>query len=260
MLPSLGSPRTVGARIPQPVVATARRLACLAIALAAGAVDAAPVRNIDRALEVPAGVTRVALDVGTGSLVLRPSPDGRLHLHVELTARTRGWGALRWTSSRAERLVESGDVALRSRDASLEVAMTYPAAAGDLVEERWEVEVPESLAARIRINVGDADLRGLPGGIDAEVNVGDLRMSLGSGDARGHTNVGRLIAEVDGVPFAHATLDVNLGEVSAEVGGTRLPAEAVPPPAARLTVVGQGSAEYRLSANVGSVRLAVRQH
>jgi len=235
------------------------RAALCALALLAGGAQAAPQRSLERTQALEAGITRVSFSVGTGSLVLRPSPDARLHLRVELVARTRGWGALRWTSARSERLVGSAAVALRRVEGTLEVAMGYPAAAGDLVEERWEVDVPETLAARVRINVGDADVRGLPGGVDVEVNVGDLRLSLGPGDARAHANVGRLVAEVDGVAFAHATLEVNLGEVSAEVGGTAMPSEPVPPPAARLSVVGQGSAEYRLSANVGSVRLTVRE-
>jgi hypothetical protein len=63
---------------------------------------------------------------------------------------------------------------------------------------------------------------------------------------------------VDGELFARAELSANLGEVAAEIGGRRLPGQAALPPSSRLLLEGTGQAEYALSANVGSVRLAVR--
>jgi hypothetical protein len=228
---------------------------CATAALAAPRV---PERLLEHAEPPPPGVTRVEVEVGTGSLVLRPSPDGRVHARVELEAAATDLKLARWRSGRAEAQVAAAALVVERRGESLKLRLSYPRPAGDQVRERWEVEVPDPIASSVRVNVGSADLRGLPGGVSVEVNVGDVRLSLGTGDARAHANVGNVIAEVDGEPFARAELSANLGEVSAELGGRRVPGRAALPPSSRLLLEGVGQAEYLLSANVGSVRLAVR--
>ena len=217
-----------------------------------------PERLLEHAGAVPEGVQRVTIEVGSGSLVLRPSPDGRLHARVELEAVATDLKLLRWRSGRAENLVATAVFAVQSRGDALTLSVYYPRPAGDQVRERWEVEVPEAMPSAVRVNVGSADIRGLPGGVDVEVNVGDLRLSLGAGDARAHANVGTVVAEVDGEHFARAELSANLGEVGAELGGRKLPGQAALPPSSRLLLEGTGRAVYLLTANVGSVRLAVR--
>lgn len=238
--------------------ASAIVIACALCGAVAQAAPRVPERLLEHAAALPAGAARVTIEVGSGSLVLRPSPDGRLHARVELEAVSTDLKLLRWRSRGAETLVANAVLAVAQHDGSLALAVSYPRAAGDQVREIWEVEVPEQVATAVRINVGSADVRGLPGGVSVEVNVGDLRLSLGSGDARAHANVGNVIAEVDGEPFARAELSANLGEVAAELGGRRLPGEAALPPSSRLVLEGSGKARYLLSANVGSVRLAVR--
>jgi hypothetical protein len=231
---------------------------CASFALAAGGAPRVPERLLEHAAAMPDGVVQVSIEVGTGSLVLRPSPDGRLHARVELEAAATDLKLLRWRSGKAEALVAAATLAVQRRGDALALSVGYPRAAGDQVREIWEVEVPEAVATAVRVNVGSADIRGLPGGVSVEVNVGDLRLSLGAGDARAHANVGTVVAEVDGELFARAELSANLGEVAAELGGRKLPGQAALPPSSRLVLEGTGQAEYTLSANVGSVRLAVR--
>jgi hypothetical protein len=233
-------------------------IACALIGATASAAPRVPERLLVHADALPSGASRVTIEVGTGSLVLRPSPDGRLHARVELEAASTDLKLLRWRSRGAETLVASAALTVAQAGDALALAVGYPRPAGDQVRELWEVEVPEQVATAVRINVGSADVRGLRGGVSVEINVGDLRLSLGSGDARAHANVGSVIAEVDGEPFARAELSVNLGEVAAELGGRRLPGQAALPPSSRLVLEGTGRAQYLLSANVGSVRLAVR--
>lgn len=233
-------------------------IVCLAFGCTAGAAPRVPERLLVHAAALPAGVARVTLEVGTGSLVLRPSPDGRLHARVELEAAATDLKLLRWRSGGAEAQVASAALSVERHGDTLTLSVAYLKPAGDQVRERWEVEVPETVATAVRVNVGSADIRGLPGGVSAEVNVGDLRLSLGAGDARAHVNVGNVVAEVDGELFARAELSANLGEVAAEIGGRRLPGQAALPPSSRLLLEGTGQAAYALSANVGSVRLAVR--
>ncbi len=232
----------------------------LVVALSFNAVGAprTPERLLEHAASLPAGVARVQVEVGTGSLVLRPSPDGRLHARVELEAVATDFKLLRWRSGRAENQVTDAALAVEAQGDALLLDVRYPRPAGDQVRERWELEVPEEVATAVRINVGSADIRGLPGGVSVEINVGDLRLSLGAGDARAHANVGSVIAEVDGELFARAELSANLGEVAAEIGGRKLPGQAALPPSSRLVLEGTGPAVYTLSANVGSVRFAVR--
>ncbi len=239
-------------------VLRAAAIVCALIGTAAIAAPRVPERLLEHAAALPTGVTRVMLEVGTGALVLRPSPDGRLHARVELEADATDLKLLRWRSSKAEALVASATLAVVRRGDSLQLSVSYPQPAGDQVREIWEVEVPEAMATAVRVNVGSADIRGLPGGVNVEVNVGDLRLSLGAGDARAHANVGTVIAEVDGELFARAELSANLGEVVAELGGRKLPGQAALPPSSRLVLESNGQAVYTLSANVGSVRLAVR--
>jgi len=233
-------------------------LGCALLSTAAPAAPRIPERLLEHTAALPAGADHVTIEVGTGSLVLRPSPDGRLHARVELEAVSTDLKLLRWRSGGAETLVATASLAVAQQGTALALAVSYPRPAGDQVREIWEVEVPEQVATAVRVNVGSADVRGLPGGVSVEINVGDLRLSLGTGDARAHANVGSVIAEVDGELFARAELSANLGEVEAELGGRRVPGQAALPPSSRLVLEGSGSARYLLSANVGSVRLAVR--
>ena len=184
-------------------------------AVTAAAAPRVPERLLEHAAAMPSGVTRVMIEVGTGSLVLRPSPDGRLHARVELEADATDLKLLRWRSGKAEVLVASAALVVQRHGDSLQLRVGYPRPAGDEVREIWELEVPEAVATAVRVNVGSADIRGLPGGVSVEVNVGDLRLSLGAGDAHAHANVGTVVAEVDGELFAHAELSANLGEVAA---------------------------------------------
>lgn len=233
--------------------------ALLLAALHAGAAAAAPSRTLELALEPEAGVTRVRFDVGTGSIALRPSPDGRVRARLELTAQPIDLRFARLASARAERLVDQATLAhLRDGD-RLVVYAAFTGPAGDRVRERWEVEVPEALLGAVRVNVGSADVRGLRRGVDVDVNVGDARLSLGAGDARARVNVGRIEAEAEGRSYRRARLAANLGDVRAEIAGRVLPNDAAPPPTARLDLAGEGEAEHVLEVNVGSVRYAVRR-
>lgn len=236
-----------------------RRLALIAFAAAVGAAEGAPSRTLELALEPAAGVTRVRFDVGTGSIALRPSPDGRVRARLELTAQPIDLRFVRFSSAAAERLVDQATLAsLRDGD-RLVVYAAFSGPAGDRVRERWEVEVPEALLGAVRVNVGNADVRGLRRGVEVDVNVGDVRLSLGAGDARARVNVGRIEAEAEGRSYRRASLSANLGDVRAELGGRVLPVDPSPPPTARLDLAGEGEAEHVLVVNVGSVRYAVRR-
>lgn len=233
-------------------------LLVIARGLAAAPAAKVPERLLEHSSALPAGAQRVNIEVGSGALVLRPSPDGRLHARVELEAIATDLKLLRWRSARAEQQVATALLAVERQGDEISLAVAYARPAGDKVRERWEVEVPEDVASTVRVNVGSADLRGLLGGLDAEVNVGELRLTLGAGDVRAYANVGTVVAEVDGERFARAELSANLGEVGAELVGRKLSGQAALPPSARLVLEGTGRANYSLGANVGSVRLAVR--
>jgi hypothetical protein len=235
------------------------RVLVLTVACAAAWAGAAPSRTLELALEPAAGVTRVRFDVGTGSIALRPSPDGRVRARLELTAQPVDLRFVRFVSRASEALVDRAALAhLRDGD-RLVVYAAFGGPAGDRVRERWEVEVPETLLGAVRINVGSADVRGLRRGVEVDVNVGDARLSLGAGDARARVNVGRIEAEAEGRSYRRASLAANLGDVRAEIAGRVLANDAAPPPTARLDLAGEGEAEHLLEVNVGSVRYAVRR-
>lgn len=233
--------------------------ALLLAALGATAAQGAPTRTLELALEPEAGVAQVRFDVGTGSIALRPSPDGRVRARLELTAQPIDLRFARFASAAAEALVDQAVLAhLRDGD-RLVVYAAFPRPAGDRVRERWEVEVPEALLGAVRVNVGNADVRGLRRGVEVDVNVGDARLSLGAGAARARVNVGRIEAEAEGRSYGRVLLSANLGDVRAEIAGRVLRNDPAPPPTARLDLAGEGEAEHVLMVNVGSVRYAVRR-
>jgi len=217
------------------------------------------VRTVEREIVGEPGVESVRFDVGHGTLTLRPSPDDKVRVRLELEARPIELGFLSFASGESQRLVDGAALGQVRDAAQLVLYAAFPAAAGDRVSERWEVEVPDRLAGLVRINVGDADVRGLRGGIDVEVNVGDARLALGVGPARVRVNVGRIEAEVEARSFGRALLGVNLGDVRAVIAGRVLPTDPAPPPTARLDLMGEGDAVHVLEVNVGSVGYSVRR-
>ena len=234
-------------------------LACALTVSLATLAAAAPVRSLELALDPEPGITRVRFDVGTGDIALRPSPDGRVRARLELTAQPIDFKVVRWSSASAEALVDGASVA-RVRDGDLLVIyVAFPAPAGDKVHETWEVEVPDSLLGLVRVNVGNADVRGLRQGVAVEINVGDAHLTLGIGNATARVNLGRIEAEAAGRSYAHALLSANLGDVHAEIEGRDLANDPAPPPTARLDLAGEGEAVHRLEVNVGSVRYSVRR-
>src|SRR5258707_13653261 len=101
------------------------------LALAAKAAPRTPERLLEHAAALPAGVVHVDIEVGSGSLVLRPSPDGRLHARVELEAVATDFKLLRWRSGRAETQVAAATLAVEPRGDSLLIDVRYPRPAGD---------------------------------------------------------------------------------------------------------------------------------
>lgn len=233
--------------------------ALFAGALFAGVAQAASERTLELVYTLEPGIARVRFDVGTGDIALRPSPDGQVRARVELQAEATDLKLVRWIRAGAERLVDGAALARLRNGDRLVVFASFPAPAGDLVRERWEVEVPEALIGEVRVNVGNADVRGLRRGVEVEINVGDARLSLGTGAARARVNVGRIEAEVVAASYARAEISANLGDVRADLAGRVLPNDPSPPPTARIVLAGEGEAVHTLTVNVGSVRYAVRQ-
>ncbi len=128
----------------------------------------------------------------------------------------------------------------------------------DDVEEHWEVEVPASLQAKVRIGVGRISIEGIAGGVNAHAGVGEIKVDVPDGDVNAHVSVGDVRVKSATKSVGDIEMDADVGHVSLKVHGENHEAKRGWGPGASLDLDGSGSDEFDISADVGNAGLVIK--
>ncbi len=112
--------------------------------------------------------------------------------------------------------------------------------AGGPVEEHWTVRVPKRFGVQATVNVGDLKVSGVEGALDLEVSVGTIT--------------------ADSSSVRHGAVDVrsDVGDARLSVEGRSIIAPRRPGPGHRLQLDGDGPHTLTLRVNVGDATLRIR--
>jgi len=171
--------------------------AIAAVALASTAVAE------DRVLEGDAdakGLVRLRMEAHVGSVDIVAKDGDRIAWKVRLEPdKDDGWFSSR---KDAQAAIDGAKVRAVAAGDSWDLELELPRGTDfDDVVEHWTIEVPPRFAVELDANVGEMEVMGVAGGVEAKLNVGDLRIvsrtrSLGRVELE--ANVGGADLMVDG--------------------------------------------------------------
>jgi hypothetical protein len=201
-------------------------VACAAVATAQGS------RTLDLSLDAK-GITEVVIHAGVGEIEVLSDPGGRIIARVELKPKHFG-------------------IFSRHSDPDIENLKLEPAVAGGTLtlelkpethddrnfSESWTVRLPASLAATVKLGVGDVKVLDLASDIEVELGVGDVTI------------------EGQYASFGSVHANCGVGDVSMRTPEGREEGEGFI--AHTLHAKGPGKASIRASAGVGDVKIRLR--
>ncbi len=128
----------------------------------------------------------------------------------------------------------------------------------DHMEEKWTLQVPARLAARVELGVGEMHIRGLSGGVRLRVGVGEINAELPEGDVDAEVSVGDARVRTNSKSYGRVSLEASVGDTHLE-----LPNHTVryPKPAGagnRISLDGNGKDRIRVETGVGDAHLIIR--
>jgi hypothetical protein len=208
----------------------------LALALAAitwtAATTAQGSRTLDLARDAK-GITEVVIHAGVGDVEVISDPGSQIIARVEL--RPKHFGIFsRHSDPEIERLalepeVSNGTLTLRLK----------PETHGDRgFAESWTVRLPASLAATVKLGVGDVKVLDLTSDVEVQLGVGDVTI------------------EGQFASFGRVHANCGVGDVSMRTPDGREEGEGFI--AHTLNAKGPGKASIRASAGVGDVKIRLR--
>jgi len=197
-----------------------------------------------KTLDVKANVGKIRLTAGRGDSVV-------ITLVLTAQQRNRGWlGRDRWG--------DPAGVELEVKSGGGRLALDLRGEREGLKEE-WTIEAPERLAAKLRMGVGEMEVRDLSGGIDARVSVGDLRVEVPRGEIDAETNVGDVRVVTSTRSYGNVRVEANVGGVDLRLRGHRVEHRRPAGAGDRMSLSGPGEDNIRVRANVGDARLEIRE-
>ncbi len=204
----------------------------LAAAACAAVAAAQPVRTLDLSRDAK-GITEVVLHAGVGDVEVLADAPGQIVAHVDLKPKHLGFFS-RHSDDEIDRVkIESelsgGTLTLR----------LVPESHGDRgFAENWTVRIPASLAATVKLGVGDLKVLDVTGDVEVELGVGDVTIESGYQS------------------FGTVRASAGVGDVSMRTPDGREHGEGFI--AHSLHAKGPGKASIRASAGVGDVNIRLR--
>lgn len=164
-------------------------------------------------------------------------------------------------SSRRKALeqIAKAEVEARSSGSRFLLEVRLPAGTDkEDIKEEWKVRVPARFSADVDMAVGQMAVRGVSGGVDADLAVGEIDIEVPGGRIHAEVNVGEVSIETGTDSPGDIELGANVGDVSLQLDGYRVPAERGFGPGAEIDMRRDGRDDIEASVNVGDVRVVVK--
>lgn len=206
-----------------------------------------------------AGVTRLNLNVNVGIVTVTPSSDGQVHVALSLKPSSSVFGFL--TDSASITAAHHASITHALNNGSLTLGVQYPANAdtGNL-SEHWTVALPPAVAITGHVNVGELNVSGIAGGVEANLNVGKVQLDVPGGPLKITANVGKIQATVRSLNYSDVSLGANVGKTSLTVDGVAAGNLQKTGAGQNLSYTMNGKNTINLQVTTGSVTLALLTH
>lgn len=205
------------------------------------------------------GVTRLAMNINVGTVTVTPSNDGQVHATLSLKPSSSFFGLL--TNSASQAAAQHAVISHVLNNGTLTLGVQYPANADtDNISEVWNVAVPPGTQINGQVNVGVLSITGISGGVQAELNVGKVRLDVPGGPLKITADVGSIDATVRSLDYSNVTLDSNVGKTSLTVDGVAAGNPQRTGAGENLSYTMNGKNAINLQVSTGSVKLVLLTH
>jgi hypothetical protein len=197
-----------------------------------------------------AGLKSIDVRGKVGSIAITPANGSEIRYSVRLTAKTE-WHFFGRKTGRPD-LVD-----LR-QDRQAEVLTLDLSGDRNNIDEEWILEVPESFAARVTMDVGKIRVSGIRGGCDARMDVGDVDVRIPEGSVSAENDVGDIRVHTDTGSYGNVDLRSDVGKVHVILDGHDVDRKRAPGAGDTLRLNGPGRDRIRAHTDVGSVNVRIR--
>lgn len=206
-----------------------------------------------------AGVTGLNLNVNVGRIIITPSSDGQVHLGLSLQPSTSFFGIL--TDSASLAAARHAAITHVLNNGVLTLGVQYPANTDSSnISEHWTVALPPAVAVTGKVNVGELNVSGIAGGVDANLNVGKVQLDVPGGSLKVTANVGKIQATVRSLDYSDIALGANIGKVGLTLDGVNTGSVQKTTTGQNLDYTMKGKNSINLQVTTGSVQLALLTH
>lgn len=207
-----------------------------------------------------AKVSHVTIDAGVGQLKLTSSSDDKLHVQVELQQKSENFlWFFHWMSQSTARQIAAVTLQQKSENDDVTYSLVYPdhLDEGD-IKQIWTIQLPARLAVKVRMKVGEMNLQGVSGGVDAKLEVGQLTIETPGGPIRASVNVGQIRATSATTQPGAIRISSNIGDARLEMPNWQDQDKGDHTGLGRtIRVSGTGSDNMDLDVNIGDARLRI---
>lgn len=210
-------------------------------------------QDSDRVLTATApaqGLSAVDVDGKVGSVLISTAAVNDVRIRVVVETKSS------WSFWRGRTRGNAQGVDLRANRSGNTLSVTL---AGDRehLEETWTLEVPESLAAKVKVDVGRIRVRGIRGGCDTSVDVGEIDIDVPEGNISAESDVGDVKVRTMTKSYGNVDVRTSIGDARVTIDGHKADRPREPGPGDRFTLRGSGKDQIRLRADVGSTQLMI---
>ncbi|MGH8401854.1 MAG: hypothetical protein ACRESO_00405 [Gammaproteobacteria bacterium] len=226
--------------------------------LAACSVQQQPIRTVEMVLSAT-GVSALDMTANIGRISITPSSDAKVHVSVSLLPSSNFFGLI--TNADSVNAARSASLNHALDNGTLKLDMQYPAKTDDSgVTEHWTVAVPVNVHINSHLSIGEVDVNGISGGVDANLNVGKVLLDIPGGPLKITANVGKIQATVHSLNYSDVTLSANVGKTALTMDGVSVGDHQASGAGNALSFKGGGKDTINLQVNTGKIDMALLTH
>jgi len=207
-----------------------------------------------------AGLEAVELRAQSGEIEVLASPDDTISVLVSVRPNPKRPRSILSRPNPAN--LSHARLGSTRRDRALRLEIEK-ASSGRRIE-RWSVQVPARLAARVWIGNGEVTIRGIEGGVEARANAGmDSRPGLIEVDVPGGSveavlSVGTVSVQSATKSYGDVQVRSNVGDADLWIEGHRVVHGDPPGPGSQVALDGEGRDRIVARVSVGDAKVRVR--